>query len=468
MNLILFKDCFSGDVFRFDLESNESNVGDVFNIIGNDFNSYARIVEYGDFGEIMDSEGVVFIQQENCPEIMEVYQVPFNPGVSPGDAIQNFCVSTQYNTLNSNVGNYSVANVLYDDYVYYTGQTGGFIYFNTDREQWCLSGTLGGNCLLAGKFPCYGEINPDLYNGIVFSGACPTPTPSPVSCDVIDFAAYFNCELSPTLTPTPTITPTRTMTPTVTPTPSRTSGLAVNVGMSAYTYTYPNVSVSPTPSITPTNNIIITGNTIYNVLDKTFAFTGTRLLTECSTGLVYYAYQDLIFAGIPVVIGEVMRTVVDGAQRCFEYTRNIATVNSSNIYIDQILAVSNSCATCLITPTPTPTTSITPTPTVTPTIEVTPTPSSGLVYVFQSCLPIGLSTNPSLIIQTQGYQTSLLVNSVIKDVDDNCWSYLGAYSNTYIPPINVNPITYTGNYFASYTSSSFVDCQACLVALNLS
>jgi hypothetical protein len=163
-----------------------------------------------------------------------------------------------------------------------------------------------------------------------------------------------------------------------------------------------------------------------------------------------------------------MRTVVDGVQRCFEYTRNISTVNSSNIYIDQILAVSNSCATCLITPTPTPTTSITPTPTVTPTITLTPTPSSGMVYVFQSCLPIGLSTNPSLIIQTQGYQTSLLVNSVIKDADGNCWSYLGAYSNTYIPPINVNPITYTGNYFASYTSSSFVDCQACLVALNLS
>ena len=468
MGLTLFRDCASDYKFRFDLESNESNVGDVFNIIGNDFNLYARIVEYGDVGNIMNSEGVVFIQQEDCPEIMEVYQVPFNPGLSPGDAIQNFCVSTQYNTLNTNTGNYSVANVLYDDYVYYTGQTGGFIYFNTDKEQWCLSGTLGGNCLLAGKSPCSGAINPDLYNGIVFSGACPTPTPTLASCDVIDFAAYFNCEILATTTPTPSITPTRTMTPTVTPTPSRTGGLAVSVGMSAYTYTYPNVSVSPTPSITPTNNIIISGNVTYNVLDKSFAFSGTRLLTECSTGVIYYAYQDLTFGGIPVVIGQTMRVVVDGQQRCFEYTSDITTVNSSNIYIDNILEVIANCSSCLITPTPTPTTSITPTPTVTPTITITPTPSSGMVYVFQSCLPIGLSGNQSLIIQTQSYQTSLSVNSVIKDVDDNCWSYLGVYSNTYIPPTNVNPITYTGNYFASYTSASFVDCQACLVSLNLS
>ena len=311
-------------------------------------------------------------------------------------------------------------------------------------------------------------INPDLYNGIVFSGACPTPTPSPASCDVIDFSAYFNCEISATTTPTPTITPTVTRTPTITPTPSMTGNLSVNVGMSAYTYNYPSATISPTPSITPSNGIIISGNVTYNVLDKTFAFGGVRLLTECSTGVIYYAHQDLIFSGIPVNIGQSMRVVINGVQRCFEYTNNITTVNSSNIYIDQILAVGANCSLCLITPTPTPSLSITPSPTVTPTITVTPTPSSGMIYVFQSCLPIGLNTNSTLIIQTQGYQSSLSVNSVIKDVDDNCWTYLGAYSNTYIPPTNVNPITYTGNYFASYTSASFVDCQDCLAALNLS
>jgi hypothetical protein len=51
-------------MFRFDLASNDSNIGDVFNIISNNFNSYAKVIEYGDVGEIMNSEDVVFIQQE--------------------------------------------------------------------------------------------------------------------------------------------------------------------------------------------------------------------------------------------------------------------------------------------------------------------------------------------------------------------------------------------------------------------
>lgn len=466
MNLILFKNCFNDDMFRFDLASNESKVGDVFNIIGNDFNLYARIVEYSDFGEIMDSEGVMFIQQEDCPEPMEIFQYAEQPELAPGDSIQNFCVSPQYNILNT--GNYSIASTLYDTYVYYTGQTGGFIYFNTNNEQWCLSSSLGGDCILFGKSPCYTESYPDLYSEIVFSGSCPTPTPSPSVCNIIDFSAIFNCDLSPTTTPTPTITPTITRTPTLTPTPSKTGNLSINFGMSAYTYTHPSVSVSPTPSITPTNNIIISGNVTYNILDKSFASNGTRLLTECSTGVIYYAYQDLIFGGIPVVIGQTMRVVVNGQQRCFEYTSDSTTVNSSNIYIDNILEVIANCSSCLITPTPTPTTSITPTATVTPTIEPTPTPSSNLVYVFQSCLPIGLNENPTLIIQTSAYQTSIAINSTIKDADDNCWVYLGYYPNNYIPPTNVIPITYTGNYFSSYTSTSFVNCQACLASLNLS
>lgn len=468
MNLILFKNCFNGDVFRFDLASNESKVGDVFNIIGNDFNLYARIVEYSDFGEIMNSEGVVFIQQEDCPEPIELFQYAEQPELALGDAIQNFCVSTQYATLGSNVGNYGIANALYDTYVYYTGQTGGVIYFNTNDSQWCLSDSLGGDCILFGKSPCYTESYPDLYSGIVFSGSCPTPTPSPASCNIIDFSAVFNCDLSPTVTPTPTITPTITRTPTLTPTPSSTGNLSINFGMSAYTYTYPSATTSPTPSITPTNNIIISGNVTYNVVDKTFAFAGTRVLTECSTNDVYYAYQDLIFNGIPISIGQSIRVVVNGQQRCFEYTSDSTTINSPNIYIDDILDVAANCSSCLITPTPTPTVSITPTPTVTPTIEPTPTPSSNLVYVFQSCLPIGSNGNPTLIIQTSGYQTSIPINSTIKDVDDNCWTYLGYYANNYIPPTNVIPITYTGNYFSSYTSTSFVNCQVCLASLNLS
>jgi len=231
MGLTLFKDCGSDYKFRFDLMSQNSNIGDVFKIDGIHFNGFASVIEYTEMGDIFDSTGTLFVEQEDCPNIIEAFQIPFEPEVVPGDAIQSFCVSTQYGVLGSNVGNYSIANVLYDGYIYYTGETGGFIYFNTNDSQWCLSNSLGGDCILFGKSPCYTESYPDLYNGIVFSGACPTPTPSSVSCEVIDFSAYFNCDLSPTATPTPTITPTITTTPTVTPTPSMTGNLSVNVGM---------------------------------------------------------------------------------------------------------------------------------------------------------------------------------------------------------------------------------------------
>jgi hypothetical protein len=65
------------------------------------------------------------------------------------------------------------------------------------------------------------------------------------------------------------------------------------------------------------------------------------------------------------------------------------------------------------------------------------------------------------MIQTQSYGLSILVGSVIKDSDDNCWSYLGAYSNTYIPPFGLIPITFTGNYFQA-ASTLYGSCQQCL------
>jgi len=464
MGLILFEDCNNKNRFRFDIKSTHPNIGDVYNIVGNHFNGFASVIEYDEIGEIYTSEGTIFVQQDECPSFSDttIYQIPFEPSVSPGDAIQEFCVSPTYSILGSNVGNFSVGGDLYDDHVYYSGETSGFIYFNVDKEQWCLSNSLGGNCILTGKSPCYGDLNPDLYVGIVFSGACPTPTPSPASCDIIDFSAYFNCELSASTTPTPTMTSTPTVTPSITMTPSASGGLGVNFTLSAYTYNYPSYSPTPTPSVTPTNNVLIAGDVTYSVLGNTFSFSGVRVLTECSTAVSYYVYQDLIFSGVPIVIGEVIRAVVNGEQRCFEYTSN-SSISSPNLYLDQILDVTGNCSSCLITPTPTPTTSITPTPTITPSLTITPTPSGNIVYVFQSCLPIGFNTNPTLIIQTQTYGTPIPIGSVIKDSDDNCWTYLGIYSNTYVPSGGVIPITYTGNYFQT-TSTIYNSCQQCLAS----
>jgi len=475
MHLVLFQDCLDGNIkFRYSTELTYYRVGDVYHISGSDYNGYASIIEYAEIGEIYDSYATIFQQVFECPKVEQeifeeevieegvvgIYQIPEQIETSPGSPITEFCVSPQYSSLGTNVGKYTLASQFYDTYIYYSGETGGFIYFNTDKSIWCLSSTLGGDCLLTGPEPCYREDYPDLYTGIVFSGSCPTPTPTIESCEMIDFEAIFNCDLSSTPTPTPTITPAITTTPTITNTPSSSGGLAVEFGLTAYTYNYPSATPSITPSITPTNNTLISGNVSYVILDKEFTDGGVKVLTECSTSEVFYANQDLVFGGVPIIIGQSIRAVVDGTQRCFEYTSN-SSLTSSNIYLDQILEVNSSCSGCLITPTPTLTPTITPTMTATPPTTPTPTPSSGLVYVFQSCLPIGLNENPTIIIQTQSYQSPLSNNSVIKDLDGNCWEFLGAYSNTYIIPINVNPITYTGNYFGSSTSTIFASCGLC-------
>ena len=164
MGLTLFKDCGSDYKFRFDLKSEHPNVGDVFSIDGIYFNGFASVIEYAEIGDLFDSDKTLFIQQRECPEVIEevqevfvsevidevvepkVIEVVFEPDVvevfassppyvTPEATIQSFCVSTQYGVLGSNVGNYSIANALHNGYVYYTGETSGVIYFNTNDYQ---------------------------------------------------------------------------------------------------------------------------------------------------------------------------------------------------------------------------------------------------------------------------------------------------------------------------------------------
>ena len=449
MGLTLFRDCSTDALFRFDLASNNAQIGDVFNIIGNNFNLFARVIEYNDIGEIMDSNGVVFTQQENCPTPINLYQ-------SIGD-YSTFCVSSFYPSLSTNVGNFFSAGTDGNSKIYYSGETSGWIYYKQNISQWCLSSTLGGDCLSFGKKPCTDSTYPDLYSEIASVGSCPTPTPSLSSCDVIDFSAYFNCELSATTTPTPTMTPTMTMTPSMSMTPSSTGGLGINVNLSAYTYTYPSSTPSITPSVTPTNDVQISGSVSYDLVFNSFSFNGVRVMVDCNTQETYYVSQDLIFSGTPVVIGDVIRVLVNDAQLCLEYVSNQSFGNST-IYIDEIFDRVVDCSSCSITPTPTNTPTITPTTTPTNTPTVTPTPSSNIVYVFESCLPIGGYSVNTTIIQTQSYGSPLAVNSVVKDSDGNCWVYLGTYSNSYIP--FGNAITLNINYFQG--SDIFIDCQSCI------
>ena len=115
-----------------------------------------------------------------------------------------FCFRTVYPSLSGYSGNFEVAGT-YNTRLYYTGDgiTTGYIYHTGDV--WCLSNSLGGTCLLEGTYPCY-SVCPDISSNYFTSGPCPTPTPSSVNCNTLDFTAYFDCDFVPFVTPTPIVT----------------------------------------------------------------------------------------------------------------------------------------------------------------------------------------------------------------------------------------------------------------------
>lgn len=134
----------------------------------------------------------------------------------------------------------------YNNYSYFISQNSPnrVIYF--DGAKWCLSDTLGGECLLTGNEPCNG-ICPDFCD--VSDYVCTTTTPNP--CDVVDFEALFDCDPTPTSTPTPTITPSMTPTPTMTPTPSATDICGYVLMELTCEIIGPTPTATPTPSVTP-------------------------------------------------------------------------------------------------------------------------------------------------------------------------------------------------------------------------
>lgn len=292
----------------------------------------------------------------------------------------------------------------YNGYDYYSGGTGsvGFIYY--DGTKWCLSDTLGGNCLLFGLEPCSNPC-PDLGSALTpyVCDLAPTPTPGP--CDTFAFDSFFGCDLiSPT--PSATVSSTPTQTPTVTPTPSPTQPCNVAFIMSATSI--PNPTPTPTPSITPSPTVktCFTGSVTYDLFDETLLCSTTKKLINCDTGEIYYITGAISSGGTPITTGTTISAVINGVGMCVTYVED--SQSSPNATFNVLTDISVDCNTCVFvppTPTPTNTPSKTPTrtpePTQTPTQTTTqtptptntPTPSStpNTTFYFQSCCDTGFT-----------------------------------------------------------------------------
>jgi hypothetical protein len=332
----------------------------------------------------------------------------------------------------------------------------------------------------------------------------PTPTPS-VPCDDLDF--IFD---SFGVTPTPSVT-------------QDCSGLAVSFSLSAYTSTTP--SITPTPTITLTKTVGVQDTVEFEMLNNSVVCEYVKVLVSCEDGTEYYVTDDLLWYDVPVVSGTTFLAVIDGEYICVTYTGNNNLI-SSNSNVDFIDSIYGDCGSCFNLPSTTPTTTLTPTPTLTstqtatptltstqtatptltpthtptptvtkspgasqtptpsvtatrtptqtktptptktqtptPSVTKTPTPTPNYVYVYKSCSIVS-GGKYTEIIQTTQVPFATTVGNSFRDVVGNCWSYMGRFTSPYIPNLAiVNPVTFTGNYFATAPGISYSSCSTCV------
>ena len=265
-------------------------------------------------------------------------------------------------------------NGSYNGFPYYTGQSGSYvIYYSTGETCWCVSSVLDGTCELFGKSPCLSNC-PDLCETFFTEGYCAVSTTTTYnSCDIIDFEALFNCDVTPTPTVTPTSTPTPT--PTVTPTPSNVCN-SLNFVATGITYTptpTPTPSDTPSPTPTPTVDCLVSGLVTFNVIDDYIRCSNSKKFRDCFTGIEYFSTDLILINGEIPIQGYVYKTIINNESICATFLGLVDNISGvDNIELISELGPENEgkCLDCIPspsnTPTPTPTTTPTPTPTAQP------------------------------------------------------------------------------------------------------
>ncbi len=317
-------------------------------------------------------------------------------------------------------------------------------------------------------------------------GVTPTPSPNPVCSTSLIFS--LSGYTAPTATPPPS-TPTMTLTRTV------------------------QISDGTMTEMLRDRIICTTVRVLVNCADGTEMLTSQALNFVGSAGL------------IPVTSGTTMLAIINGTPTCVTYTTD--RKGSGNVWVDEILELYSSCTFCdpvvtptqtvtqtptqtpsatpggtpTMTPTPsvtpsqtptltttpsqtpspgsdpsptpsttatlTPTPSMTPTmtPSMTPTTSMTPTPSSTptYVYVYESCVPVGIKLPRTVqVVQTQPVPFISTENTVFKDSTGTPWRYLGQFNTNYIAPIGIDTLTFQGNYFVGAIEYVYQSCQEAL------
>ena len=338
---------------------------------------------------------------------VSVTQTPTPSPSTPYQCEQgSFCVSinlsgySEYNGIYYNYGNFNSYALFYSP----DSLTPSYIYYNTVETRWCLSETSGGTCVLFGPTGSV-SLCPDLDETLFFTN-CPTPTPTNTDpCNVFDFTAVFDCNITSGATPTPTLslTPTPTLTPTITPTPVCYGKSVIFSGVS---YVLPGPS--PTPSVTPTNavkGVSVTGISEFLTFSNKFSSPYSKLLLDCDGYNKYLVSEE-----IPFNTGSTFSVIINNKSVCVTYnsdvlnapTHTLQSIESGNLF---------NCKFCVSIPTstPTPTPTITPTTTQTcPNIIATITTGSGNLAIDSVYNPIN---NLTYIVDSTSNNVEIIDNS---------------------------------------------------------
>lgn len=439
--------------------NNDSNAGFGCEVYDNTLSELTGATIYNDLNVLFSSSGqtlFTIVQDISGNYLSSGYTCPneYTYSICNGNCIKyDFCdkipCPSSYCITNTSFAPYNdnyADNGTYDGYDSWSGSSNGyFIYFKTGTTQWCLSNTLGGNCLLSGKSPCTSNC-PDLFSGYIYPGTCVTPTPTPTNnCSVLDFQSYFNCDPISfvTPTPTPTITTTSTPTPTIT---NFCFGITVDAEINNITST-----PTPTPTVTPTStrtiirDINFSGDVVFNTVNTNINCPVSREFRDCENpNSVYYTTSVLsIPGGGELSQNMVFNARVDGIVRCIYYVgTTFEVIGGSNITLNTASLGSydsGGCSLCVPTETPTPTPTKTPIPTTTPTPTKTPTPTVTPTTTVTPTETPKFSPTPSMTPTITPTVTTTVTPTPPKN-----WCNTWPFTRGYPSVINTSPVSPTG------------------------
>ena len=287
-----------------------------------------------------------------CPTVTETPQpTPTNtptPSVTPTIG-WNYCPVEEYCLLT-----YFPETEIYDGTYYSAGTYSGRTYYSGDSAviyygdlQWCLSDTLGGDCILSGSYPYYG-VCPDLCDDLFSSGTCVTTTSTTNPCNIFDFEAYFDCDVSTTTTTTipcsaTSVNVTFSAYTTTTTTANPCVGVGGSITISGYTTT---TTTSPTTTTTTTErNVAVSGDVTYTLVQAVFVCPGqTYWFQDCATLNNYYIEPSTAFNSIDLFINYVYDMDIDGNVSCYTFM-GTSTISPNAIFNDYTNWYLD-CATC--------------------------------------------------------------------------------------------------------------------------